>query len=156
MTRPQLHPKMPTEKLILYLLLLMAGFGLLLYLYRQNALVSTLLTGVMTTLFIVSGVELLPELVRLCLNNSKRGKFRKFFGQSAFDDDVRLIFPSRTLNPIVKDNPFLTHCKPQGASDAVPEGVNGWLAFQDVRGAVYITNTIAEMTGRQVIAVHDT
>jgi hypothetical protein len=51
MTRPQLHPKLPTEKLILYLLLLITGFSLLWYLYRQNVLAGTLLTGVMTTLF---------------------------------------------------------------------------------------------------------
>jgi len=37
----------------------------------------------------------------------------------------------------------------------VPEGVVNWLAFQDIRAAVYVSNTFGEMTGRKTVALHD-
>jgi hypothetical protein len=151
---------MSKEKFVLFVFLLVAAVSLFVYLQANEVFYSEKvgypLVGVMTTLFIVSGVELLPELVRWLRDISIRGKFTAFFGEAVLREDVRLVFPHRKISPEQKSDPFVTHYKPpQSAAKPVPEGVNGWLAFQDVRAAVYVTNTLSEMTNKQIFAVHD-
>ena len=155
MKQPELQPKMPQEQLALFLGLLCAGFVLLYFLLKRGVISGQLLPGVMTSLLIVSGVELIPELLRWLRNRSKQGKFQEFFGETVFKEDVHLVFPCRTLDPAIEKDPFVTHYKPVAEQMPHAEGVDGWLAFQDVRAAVYVANTISEMTGRHVIAVHD-
>jgi len=151
------QPSMPQEKLILFLFLLAAAFTLAIYLYANGVFndekIGYPLVGVMTTLFIVSGVELLPEAVRWLRRFSKRARFCEFFGEAVLKEDIRLVFPHRTLSVKQKTNPFVT--RQESGTDAIPEGVNGWLAFQDVRAAVYVSNMISEMTNMQIIAVQD-
>lgn len=152
------QPSMPHEKLILLVSLLAGACALAIYLFANgvfnNDKIGYPLVGVMTTLFIVSGVELLPEAVRWLRRFSKRGRFCEFFGDAVLKEDIRLVFPNRTISENQKTNPFVTRHKPSDDA-ALPEGVNGWLAFQDVRAAVYVTNTISEMTNKQIIAVQD-
>jgi hypothetical protein len=117
----------------------------------QNALV-----GLATTILIICAVELIPEAGLWIARWSRRGQFREFFGAAACEDEVRLVFAFRRLDPQLKAEPWHTHyCVPQAQGRPIPEGVNAWLAFQDVRAAAYLASTISEITGRQVCFIHD-
>src|SRR5262249_53656653 len=85
---------------------------------------------------------------------SKRGRFKKFFGEASFKEPVRLVFAHRRLSPhVAQDAPWVTHHKtPPGVS---AEGVDTWLAFQDIRAATYLANSFYAMTGEEVELMHD-
>ena len=154
------QPKMPKPKLFLFLAFFIVAILLFIGLLFFNVIDAdkgrSMLIGVTTTLFIISSVELLPEAGRWIEERSRRGRFKQLFGEAAFKDDVRLVFAHRQLDPTLQAGPWVTHYRvPQAQGHPAPEGVNAWLAFQDVRAAVYLANTIAEMTGRQVNFIHD-
>jgi hypothetical protein len=140
--------------------------GILVYLQIfDDERIKGVLTGVMTTLFIVSFTELVPELAHWVGRFSRMEKFRKLFGAYAFKNNTTLIFPCRYLADAgnAKD-PFKTYYDPPGVhvqggeADQFrpsPEGVFNWLAYQDIRAAVYVSNTIGEITGRKAIAFLD-
>jgi hypothetical protein len=175
MKQPDPQPTMPRERLGVFIVLFFIGAGLLVWLIFNRSIdqgtTTSAIVGVITSCFIVSGVELMPEFVRWMTAISRRGKFRKFFGGMALRDDVRLVFAYRTLEENCNNNnPFKTYSdyhlqsQPSGSGEApsssetkasLAEGINGWLAFQDVQAAVYVTNMFSKMTGRQVRAVHD-
>lgn len=151
-------PPMPRLKLFFYLILLLIAFSLLGVLKWYGKLnderMLTITVGVMLSLFITTSTELIPEVARRIEERSKRGRFRRFFGETAFKRTVRLVFAHRLLNStITSSNPWVTHYKaPQGKS---AEGVNAWLAFQDIRAATYLSNSFYEMTGKGVRLIHD-
>lgn len=111
----------------------------------------------MATLFIISIVELSPELLRLVNERRRQGKFKRFFGTAVFKDDVRLVFGHRRLKPNLPQNPFVTYYQPSQTPQGspIPEGVTAWLPIQDIRAAVYLSNEIFIMTGRRVMFIHD-
>jgi hypothetical protein len=151
---------MPKPKLFLFLILLGIGVALLIVLTRKDVFtderILSTLTGIMTTLLIISATELIPELARWVGNFSQRGRFKRLFGEYALRDDVRLVFPYRYIDKRkVSEDPFSTYQEVPSQSRPVPEGVVNWLAAQDIRAAVYVSNTIGEMTGNRTIALHD-
>jgi hypothetical protein len=160
MRLPDHQASMSKPKLYLFLALLGAGLALLITLIRKDVftddrLLGTL-TGIMTTLIIISATELIPELARWIGNFSRRGKFRALFGEYSFREDARLVFPYRFIDKNkVSEDPFSTFQKVPSENRPVPEGVVNWLAFQDIRAAVYVSNTLGEMTGRKAVALHD-
>jgi len=160
MRLPDYQPSMPRPKLFLFLFLLGIGVVLLIALVRRdvftNERILGTLTGIMTTLLIISATELIPELARWVGNFSQRGRFKRLFGEYAYRDDVRLIFPYRYIDERkVGEDPFSTYQEVPSQNRPVPEGVVNWLAAQDIRAAVYVSNTIGEMTGKRTIALHD-
>lgn len=178
MKQPEPQPQMPREKFRTLLFIFAVGCVLTAIIKWGNVSddLGKFLLSIATSFFIVSGVELAPELYRYMTNRSLRGQFRSFFGDMAVKDDVRLVFSHRTLKPeFERQNPFITHYdaelrkimeeerdaeKDNGGTEGSncvlqPEGINGWLAFQDVQAAVYVTNMFSQMTSRQVRAVHD-
>jgi len=179
-----LQSKLPKSKLVMYLVLFFFAILMTVALLLFNVLDAergrNALIGVITTLLIISCVELVPEGVRWVGERLRRGQFMKLFGEAAFQNDVRLVFAHRHINPESKPYPWITHYSSQKAKSPcvaqcsaidqcpsnaqcpgvvkgprIAEGVNAWLAFQDVRAAVYLSNTISEMTGRQVSFIHD-
>lgn len=151
---------MPKPKLYLFLVLLGIGIALLAWAFRNDVFTSeralSALIGIMTTLIIISTTELIPELALWTATFSRRGQFRALFGEYAFRDDARLVFAYRYIDKDrIKEDPFSTWQEVPSKIRPVPEGVVNWLAFQDIRAAVYVSNTFGEMTGRKTVALHD-
>jgi hypothetical protein len=151
---------MPRPKLFLFLILLGIGMALLAWSFRNNVFTNeralSMLTGIITTLIILSLTELIPEFARWTGTFSRRGQFRVLFGEYAFRDDARLVFAYRYIDKDrINEDPFSTWQKVPSQIRPVPEGVVNWLAFQDIRAAVYVSNTFGEMTGRKTVALHD-
>lgn len=151
-------PPMPRFKLFFYITLLLIAVLLLGLLKWYGELNSqrmwVIVVSVMLSLFITTITDLIPETARRIGERSKQGKFKYFFGEAALNRIVRLVFAYRRLNPerLLAD-PWITDYKvPQGTS---AEGVNTWLAFQDIRAATYLSNLFYEMTGKGVSLIHD-
>lgn len=86
-----------------------------------------------------------------------RDRFRQFFGKAAFESEIRLVFAHRWLNPKLKKHPFLTHHETptRVKENPVPEGVRGWLAFNDIHAAVHVANAVFRITNRPVQVIYD-
>jgi hypothetical protein len=154
------QPRMPKPKLYLYLVLLLFAAVLAIFVVVHGVINEERRTAVvistMMTLFILSAVELIPEVARCIGERSKAAKFRRFFGDAASKDDVRLVFAHRHLNPNLKADPFVTYYPAQGTGDKrVAEGAHFWLATQDVRAAVYVSSMLFKFTDRDVKFIHD-
>lgn len=151
-------PPMPRFKLFFYLILLLIAVLLLVLLKCYGELTSqrfwVMVVGVMLSLFITTITDLIPEIARRAEERAKRGRFKRFFGEAALNRVVRLVFAYRRLNlDSLQGEPWITDYKvPKGMS---AEGVNAWLAFQDIRAATYLSNLFHEMTGKGVSLIHD-
>ncbi len=151
-------PPMPRTKLFLYIFLLLLAILLLGLLKWYEQLTAeriwTIVVGVMLSLFIITSTDLIPEAARQLGQRTKRGKFKRFFGETSFKENVHLVFAHRSLNPnLLKADTWVTHYPaPKGNS---AEGVNAWLAFQDIRAATFLSNSFVEMTGQDVLLTHD-
>ncbi len=150
---------MPGIKFWLHIFLFAVALFLLYILLRGKLIDSekkvAILVSVMVTLFIISLIELIPELLRWMTEWRKQNQFKLFFGTATFKDKVYLVFAHRVLDSYLGRDPWHTHYKQAEQGNFVPEGVNAWLAFQDVRAAVYLANEIYTVTGRQVKFKHD-
>ncbi len=154
------HPRMSRLKFFLYLGLLIIALLLAGWLIMRGRIDSNALTGLtisaMLTLFILSIVELIPEAVRRASERSTSARFKRFFGEAASREDVRLVFAYRRLDPTVPGDKWITHHQvPGSAGKPVPEGVNAWLSAQDVRAAVYVSSALFKFTDRDVKFIHD-
>lgn len=151
-------PPMPRFKLVFYLILLLVAcalLGLMKWYGQLNEVRLWAITvGAMLSLFITTTTDLIPEAARRIGERSRRGRFKRFFGEAAFEQTTHLVFAYRLLKPSqLKDNPWVTFSNtPEGTS---AEGVNAWLAFQDIRAATYLSNSLYEMTGKDVRLIHD-
>src|SRR5262249_54791097 len=151
-------PSMPMFKFRFYLSLLGFAFLLLGWLRfhgePKGDRFVTIIVSVMLSLFITTGTDLIPEIARRFGDRLERGKFRQFFGDTAFTRNVRLVFAHRRLKlEVAESNPWVTHHTVP--SDKRPEGVQAWLAFQDVHTATYLANKIFDMTGKKAMLIHD-
>ena len=155
------QPRMSTVRISLYLTLLAVSVALAVLtkhrrlLNDQNS--SGLIISIMTTLLIISAVELIPELASIIGEFSEVGKFRQFFGAAAIKDDVRFVTAYRCLRPGIGSDPWITHHQIAEIDDAkpVPEGVNAWMPAQDIRAAVDLSNLFFKFTSRRVRFIHD-
>jgi len=149
---------MPRLKWYFYLALLSIAVFLTVWLFAWETSSDKgriqILVSITLTCYSLSIVEITPELVRRMLAEFETAKFREFFGEATTKDDVRLVFAHRHQSKV--DN-WVTHYKPPTVSGMkpVPEGINAWLAFQDVRAAVYIASTVHRFTNREVKFIHD-
>jgi hypothetical protein len=109
------------------------------------------------TVLIASLLEWLPDLWRRFDGYLERGRFIRFFGRAAVEDDVRLVFSHRVLKKTVDAAPWDVYCKhiPPRDETPVPEGVKAWLSFQDLRGAACVAGEVAHQTGRVARFIHD-
>lgn len=161
MSAPEPQPRMPRPKLWLYVVLLLLALTIGASLWIRGSISADRLTGIaisaMLTLFILSAVELIPESARHLGERSEAMRFRRFFGDAACKTDVRLVFPHRRLDPSLASDPWITHHEVPHLSAAkpVPEGVNAWLAAQDVRAAAYVSSMLFKYTDRDVKFIHD-
>jgi len=151
---------MPRPKLWLYLLLLMMAAGLAVLLVRGGFITDDRLAGMMIslmlTLFIISLVELVPEAATILGRWSEAGEFRRFFGDAALKHDVALVCAHRKLDPFVSRDPWITHHPlPAGIEKAAAEGVNLWLATQDIQAAIYLSGMLSRFTSKTVLLRHD-
>jgi len=150
---------MPTAKFGLYLILLILALVLAVFIgvfgLIDKARAAATIISIMTTLFIVSSVELVPELARRLAERSRAAKFARFFGRAAVEGEVRLVFAHRQLRAL--SDPWITHYRvPEiEGSRPIPEGVNAWLAAQDIRAAVYLANTFSKFNDRDFKIIHD-
>lgn len=155
------QPPMPTVKLVLYLFLLAAAIALAMFsVHRRlvnNDMKTEMIISVMTTLLIISSVELIPELFSTLSEKSETGKFRRFFGAVAVTHDVRLVFAYRCEPQAFGSYHWKTHhLVPEvGQAKPIPEGVNAWMSFQDVRAAVYLSNLFLRFAHRNARIIHD-
>lgn len=162
MRLPRPIPSMTRPKLILYLVLLVFGALLFYYLHLQKVFTQDrttgTLTGVATTLLIISLTELIPESANWVGTISRENKFKKLFGVQAVREDIRFVFPQRSIDRgVVREDPFKTYYVTpiMRGRRPEPEGVVSWLAFQDVRAATYLSNTFGDMTRRKITVLHD-
>jgi hypothetical protein len=90
----------------------------------------------------------LPELIRQ-VRRQLIAQARDFWGQAAFRQPVQLVVATREL----RGGHWKTHAKvPKRAK---PEGPRHWLAAQDVRAAVHLTNAVSQISGHGIVVLHD-
>jgi hypothetical protein len=151
-------PPMPRFKLFFYLTLFSIALLLFVLLMWYGELdpqrMLAIVVGVMIAFFITSSTELIPEAARRLGEISQRGKFKRFFGETAFNRSPRLVFAHRRLDSsLFETSPWKTHY--EAPNNTYAEGVNVWLAFQDIRAATYLSNAFYKMTGNGVKLIHD-
>src|ERR1700683_2903128 len=157
--QPQLQ--MPRPKLLLFFALLLIALGIAIELLARGAFDHEKLTGLlisaMLTFFILSVVELIPEAARYIGGWSEAGRFRRFFGDAATKDDVRLVFAHRSLDPKLGGvDPWITYYKVSGeGGKPAAEGAQDWLAVQDIRAAAYISSMLFKFTANDVKFIQD-
>src|SRR5581483_2883423 len=61
-----------------------------------------------------------------------------FWGDAFYEADLQLVVAKRWL----KGGSWTTEVTDPKAVDAVPKGVTNWLAVQDIRAAVHLTNSL--------------
>ena len=91
-----------------------------------------ILSALGTTLIVAAALELIPEYFRRRDEKGRRDRFFEFFGEAAKSGPV-LVMSGRDDPP-----DHGTRAKsdlPPEAAGAVPEGVRGWLALDDIRTA---------------------
>lgn len=119
---------------------------------------TALLVSIAASFLVVSIAELTPEIVRAVSHYTKRARFLRFFGDAAFKHETCLVFAHRQLKKLQND-PWVFDQEPHlhlpGGERPWAEGVDAWLAVQDIRAAVYLTSELYEMTGKGVSVIHD-
>jgi hypothetical protein len=148
---------MPKSKVILFSTLLLIALGIATELLARGALddekVTSLLISAMLTFFILSLVELVPEVARYVNEWSEGGRFRRFFGVAAAKDAVRMVFANRHLDPGLAVDPWITWHQVPGRH--VAEGAHDWLAVQDIRAAAYLSSMLSKFTPNDLKFIQD-
>jgi hypothetical protein len=162
MARRLVHPPpLATLRwLLLTGLILLAGLAFC-YLIWKDKLTDERILNVavsfVVTILIASLLEWLPDMWRRFDSVLERGRFLKFFGTAAANEEVRLVFAHRVLKKTIDANPWDHHKSIPllDGKEPWPEGVKAWVSFQDLRGAANIASEIARQTGRAASFVHD-
>lgn len=148
----------------LYFVLLFLAFLILFILLRDGALSPVppnapsaskyvdIWVGIMTSFFVVSLVELVPDLLNELSRHSREARFRRLFGLDP-GGEACLVFAHRTL---ADDSVWQLAYPPPPVMGQTPvcEGTRAWLAVPDIRGAIYIANEISGM-GCRINVIHD-
>ncbi len=93
-------------------------------------------------------IEVFPGVISYLGQWSANSKFVAFFGEVTKETrGALLVFSHRTLRDDVCANDIwktLPETDGINLNGAVPEGMNGWVALQDLRGANYIAGELAK------------
>lgn len=151
---------MPKSKVLLFSALLLIALGIAVELLARGALddekATSLLISAMLTFFILSIVELVPEVARYVGEWCEGGRFRRFFGDAATKDAVRMVFANRHLDPGLAADPWITwHQVPDLGGRPVAEGAHDWLAVQDIRAAAYVSSMLSKFTPNDLKFIQD-